>query len=774
MRIRILTIIGPMVPLLSGLHSPLARADEKPPEQSPPSSPLEATNQEMMLTFQISAKGSGLPVSKAEVRWNDTVVYSDARGSVRLTLKAPFTGSVTISRKGFETIKLGLDEIPKAGVYEVRLYPSTPDDDVIIVTGKRKSSISYKSVSIEEASKVAPGGDPAQIVKLLPGVQSTSGGGRGGGGRGGGGGNQVVVQGSGPYDTRYFIDDLEVPFIFHSFGDLSVIPGDMLRSVEFESAGFGAEHGDATGGIITLRTKEDIPERAKTNFVLNIPFYSGILYTTPLSESSALTVGVRRSYIDFFLQKFLDARANKSGDKSSNITLAPYFSDAEVQYLTKNDDGHTKLTLVTAYDGIKAVVPGGFSPGASGQSDINFLTRFADIGVERQQRLSKEWKYVTTPQIYYYRSTFTINEIDVDNTTLKVRAPTHFTRRLDKDESLYLGLDPEHTSAKTSAYAPRLNFDDPTFDIEDAPLVKTTDEESFLNVAGWAAVDQKFGPVTVTPGVRVTQNGQIKKVVADPRLRTRYAVSEEVSIKAAVGQYSDSPQPGEASPERGNPDLNFIRAYHYVLGLETKWGELWNTDLSVYYKTGKSLVESDTSQNYANRGSMRSQGFEALIRRNLTGRLFGWLSYTYSKTEERDSGDKPWRTAAYDQTHIATLVGNYKLTGTWDLGGRYNHHTGSTYDTIEDSVYNANLDKYQARPKESDINNGRTPPINSVTVYASHDFLYDTWKLVLRFGLEQYWYKPQVDSVSYNYNYTKTQNVNSLTAIPFLELKGEL
>lgn len=42
----------------------------------------------------------------------------------------------------------------------------------------------------------------------------------------------------------------------------------------------------------------------------------------------------------------------------------------------------------------------------------------------------------------------------------------------------------------------------------------------------------------------------------------------------------------------------------------------------------------------------------------------------------------------------------------------------------------------------------------------------------MRFGVEQYWPKPQVERISYNY--TKSEEAYGLTAIPFFELKGEL
>ena len=719
------------------------------------------------VTLTILAKGSRIPLGKAEVRCGDETVFSDPSGLASITLPPSGDGVVTVTRVGYEKLVVKYAVLRGHDKYTVRLYPGKPDDNVVLVQGHRNNSVSRTTVSIDEASKVAPGGDPAQVVKLLPGVQT------GGGGRGGGGGGDVVVQGSGPHDSRYYIDDLEVPFIFHGFADLSVIPGDMLRSVDFDSAGFGVEYGNATGGIITLHTKEEIPERAQTAFVLNLPFYSGVLYTAPLSESSSITVGIRRSYIDFFLKEYLDRRNRRNKDKSTQVTLAPYFSDAEAQYLKKVDDGHDKVTFLGAYDGMKAVVPANFASGTSGLADINFYTAFADLGWERERRLDAHWKYVTTPQLYYYETVATLGDtLNADQSVQQIRVPTHVTRRLSKDENLYLGVDPDVTLAATSLYAPQFRRDDPTFDPEDAPSIKTVEKDQYANLAAWAAVDVKLGEMIVTPGVRTYFDGETKKSTTDPRIKARYGLSEVHSLKAGVGQYSESPTANQASAKRGNPHLDFIVSDHYVVGLESAWNDTWSTDFSVYYKTARGLIRSDNVANYANKGFMHTRGFETLIRRNQTGRLFGWLSYTYSKSEEKQEATSPWRTATYDQTHVLTAVGDYKFTGTWDVGARYAYHTGSTYDTVSGSVFNANLDKYESRSGDSDINNGRLPPYNSLTAYFNHDFLYDSWKLGLRFGVEQYWFRPQVSQVSYNDNYSKTEKVTTLTTVPFLELKG--
>jgi len=715
-------------------------------------------------TLRVRAKGTGVPLSKVDVTVAGAKITSDPKGEVKVFVPAAGKGAVTFSRNGFVTLEVPFDDLRPPGEFDVFLYPTVGDDDVIIITGRKKPQVSRKTVSIEESRKIAPGGDPAQVVKLLPGVQQ-----RGGGD--GGFGNQFVVRGSGPRDSRYYIDGLEVPFIFHGIGNLSVIPAPLMSEVEFDAGGFGPEYGNATGGVITIRTVSEIPERPYTEFIVNIPFYSGLFHTRPLSEKESLTVGVRRSYIDAVIKAVLKRRNQEDG---AEMTFVPYFADGQIVYLKKDDSGHTKITLLTATDGLKAAVPSDSFADEDGRISLAFSTAFANLGVERAGRIDREWRYVTTPQVFYIKSAADFVGNEFGSKLYVMRAPTEVTQRLSKDEELVFGVDPAYGAAKIDVSAIDFRPGDPTFDPEDAPKRTIESTVRFSTFSAWTGIDHRLVDVILTPGVRAHYNGQIKQTSVDPRLRGRYLLDDEHTLKAAVGQYSQSPDPGQASEEFGNSELTFTRSIHYVLGLETKWGDAWTTDVQTFYKTAKGAVTGHPEDRYDNEGSFRSRGAEVFIRRNLTGRLFGWLSYTYSKTEERDSDAEPFRDSRYDQTNVVNLVGSYKLTALWEIGSRYNHHTGDTRTPVADAVYNVNLDKYQARRVDGDEASERLPSYNALTLYGTKQFLFDTWKMALKFGMESYWPKPQIAGVGYNYDYSEEEESKGLTAIPFLELRGEL
>ncbi len=127
---------------------------------------------------------------------------------------------------------------------------------------------------VKKSRRVAPNDDPAQVTKLLPGVQTAA------------FGSDIAVRGSGPEDSQYYVDRFRVASVFHAINDLSVVPDQLIEGVEFYAGVLGAQFGDATGGVIVLKTRNDIPEVSRTDVRVNVPFYSAVYHERPLSETS--------------------------------------------------------------------------------------------------------------------------------------------------------------------------------------------------------------------------------------------------------------------------------------------------------------------------------------------------------------------------------------------------------------------------------------------------------------------------------------------------------
>jgi hypothetical protein len=714
---------------------------------------MESKVGDVAVKLRFLQKGGGGPLRKVEIRIGDKKYFSDPDG--RAVVEVPAAASeVVFIRAGFQTSSLPAQEVRVLSELEVFLYPALGSDDEVIVRGRRRPAISKKVISSEEASRVAPGGDPGQVTKLMPGVTTQP------------GQSEVTIRGSKPADSAYYLDDIKVPFIYHAIGNLSVLPASVVDEVEFSAGGFGPEYGDATGGVVVLRSKNEIPERPKTKFTLNMPLYSSIYHERPLSETSAILVGTRRSYLELILPKVLP--------KDSGVTVVPYFRDYQAIYLSKVDNGYDKLSLLASADGLRATAPGDLSTDESGSGKFLIQTYFGAVAFERLRNLEGGWSVSTTPQTVYTDNKFEVSDLKFRVRAQTFRIPVEFSKRLSRDERFYVGADASYVPYNVTYYGPRFDPDDPFYDVEEAPRDQFNVKGANFDFSTWMARDFKLpNNGIITPGARAFYLSQINRAAVDPRIQYRQDVGGGQTVKGAIGQYSQFPKNGEPSKDFGNPHLDFPKARHYILGLETKWNDRWDTDFQFFYKDVLSLIRTDVVTNYNNKGRLQSYGAEAFIRRALTERWFGWFSYTWSKTRERKDEESQWYPGDNDQTHVVNLSGSYRMSATWDFGGRLGYHTGDTYTSkLGDAVYNANLDKYQSRAANS-VNAARLPDYNELSIFSSHDGLFDQWKSTVRWGVEYFWFKRQAYGAQPNYDYSKEEYFRGVPPIPYLELRGE-
>jgi hypothetical protein len=82
----------------------------------------------------------------------------------------------------------------------------------------------------------------------------------------------------------------------------------------------------------------------------------------------------------------------------------------------------------------------------------------------------------------------------------------------------------------------------------------------------------------------------------------------------------------------------------------------------------------------------QAYGMELLVRRPLSKRLTGWVSYTLSRSTREAhyltaSGSEATATIVgdYDRTHVLNVLGAYDLGRRWRFGARFMFYTGSPY-----------------------------------------------------------------------------------------------
>jgi len=118
----------------------------------------------------------------------------------------------------------------------------------------------------------------------------------------------------------------------------------------------------------------------------------------------------------------------------------------------------------------------------------------------------------------------------------------------------------------------------------------------------------------------------------------------------------------------------------YELSIESYYKDFRNI---VDYRNGADLIFNESIETEITSGIGRSYGLEFYLRKQ-SGRLTGWLSYTLSKTELKVESQDPslainageWYAANYDKRHDISLVLNYQISKTWDIGMNFTYQSG--------------------------------------------------------------------------------------------------
>lgn len=217
----------------------------------------------------------------------------------------------------------------------------------------------------------------------------------------------------------------------------------------------------------------------------------------------------------------------------------------------------------------------------------------------------------------------------------------------------------------------------------------------------WAAVDWRSGPWAVTLGARVDGWGLMPNTwrwSADPRLSVRYAVNDRLSLRASAGLAHQQPTVLINLPVS---DLAGLRdglqeGAHFELGADAALPLGLDASASLFYEPIFRAVEyglEDLLQNQARLTDTpglpgRAYGVELMLRHAASGRWFGWLSYTFLRSERlrrvyefSTTGDVTgsalrWLPFDYDQAHVVNLTGGVVLPYGFRVSAGLHFNTG--------------------------------------------------------------------------------------------------
>ncbi|MGC6419041.1 MAG: TonB family protein [Bradymonadia bacterium] len=730
------------------------------------------------LTGTVLQKGTRRPVVGLTVRLPKRGLETLTDENGRFAFEAIKAGRVLIELDDPDHYNLEDEEVVEAAKeLEVKYYiePTGLNENQVTVVGRRvKKEVARRTLTVQEIRKI-PGasGDALKVVENLPGVARTplSLGG-------------LIVRGSNFGDSGAIVDRHFIPIPFHFGGLRSVIASEMIESIDFYPGNFGVENGRFSGGLIDIRLRRPRSDRFSGRFEADV-FDSGVFLEGPLTEHLSIAVGARRSYIDFLIGSAL-------GEIDDiNFQTVPRYYDYQL-ILDYRKGRHQLKTFINGSDDEMVFVlnePPAGNAALRGQLEnrIGFVRGYASWTWRITDQLSNELSASLS------RNILLLNfgpDIRVDNQAWQLTVREDLEYNISERFKWRTGFDYDGFFGTLD-----LNLPLPPKEggggqrgrsYSSVDFIEITRDFTLTNPAIWTELQAFFldKRLLLVPGLRGEYDLLIEDYIVDPRITARFELlKDETAIKAGVGLFSQRPSPDESDKDFGDPDIEFERAVHVSVGVEQKLTELLEIDVVGFYKHLYNLIRpvtqsgiedvfaAEPERRLENNGMGRSYGLELLFRHAPSERFFGWLSYTLMRSERRQDDGSGYRPFDFDQTHVLTVLGQYKLTNTWEVGARFQYSTGRPQTPFTGSVYNSDTDSYEGIPGEP--NSARVPPYHRLDLRVDRNWIFDTWILSAYFEIQNVYNRANPERLNPNYDFTNATYSSGLPIIPSLGVRGQ-
>jgi TonB family protein len=567
--------------------------------------------------------------------------------------------------------------------------------ETIVVGARRREEVSRISLRGAEIEQI-PGtfGDPFRVIQTLPGVSSVV--------------SLLpfpVVRGSSPSSTGFLLDGIRVPLLFHLLLATSVIHPDFIDEIQFFPGGAPAPYGGYVGGIVDGRTARARPDERLVDIDLNL-LQTGALVRGPVPGLGAtVTAAGRYGYPGFLL-----------GLATNQISLS--YWDYQLRLDGGNAANGWTAFLFGARDELDtpAATAAPTDPNPPLQPSLVLGFHRLDLREHRTQgRLEETFRAV----LGYDRTVSMGTDFSVWSAEPSISA------QWTQSEQLRLagGVSGAFRDVQQGAAAVAATN---AFSSLTASIGKVYTESSYLE-----AIWRPTPTLLLRPGVRadVYEDDTATKGAADPRLTARYRLFERnlpeltagsddraVWLKASAGIYHQPPRFVLPLPGLDIMPLKYglLRSYQTSLGadvplrnrLEVSLEGFFNymdptifdlslNSTSVVTAANQTVLPTNIvmppmdAQQFIDRLTMpqlgRAYGFEVLLRRRSKTGVFGWISYTLSRSERYRDGS--WAPYDFDRTHLFNLVAGMPLRRNWDLGVRLQYESGRPTTTT--AGYNA-------------------------------------------------------------------------------------
>jgi hypothetical protein len=615
---------------------------------------------------------------------------------------------------------------------------------------KIESPVSVRIIGIDEIEK-NPGGnrDISKVIQSFPGVASTP-----------AFRNDVIVRGGGPNENRFYIDNVEIPYLNHfstqgsSGGPVGIINVDFVQSVDFISGAFPASKGNALSSILNFTFVDGNKEKMKYRATVGASDL-GLTIDGPAGKKGTLLLSVRRSYLKFLFSAL-------------KLPFLPSYNDFQLKYKI-NLNTKNELTLI----------------GLGAKDDFSFNLKANDTEFQRYILdyipVQKQYSYVTGLVLKHFRDngydTWVLSRNYLNNSQYKylknietdankildylsgegeIKARFERTILGEKGFRLSYGAGYEYAHYRNSTFK-RIYY---------GGLEQEINYNTNLKLGKFSAFGQVSRSyfnknLSLSFGVRTDANtystGMSNPVnQLSPRFSASYSLTDNLNLNFSTGRYYQLPPYTALGYSNSSGvfinkqnKLKYIAADHIVAGLELLPSENIQLTLEGFFKNYSrypfsvrdSVPLSSKSVDYGIFGDEelvstsrgRAYGLELLARLKEFRKINLVFSYTYVRSEFRGL-DSKMIPSSWDNKHLLNLTATKILNHNWEIGIKWRFVGGAPYTAydLEKSSYKAAWDlQGQGYLDYSKFNSSRLKAFHQLDVRIDKQYFFSGWSLML-------------------------------------------
>ncbi|ALJ01515.1 TonB-dependent receptor [Rufibacter tibetensis] len=542
--------------------------------------------------------------------------------------------------------------------------------------------------------------DILRVVLTLPGVKSV-----------GEGSTGMNVRGGSTDQNLILFNDATIYNPSHLFGFFSAFNPDIIKSVELHKSNVPARYGGRLSSVLEITTRDGNKKKLAGSGGIGLLTSRLTLEGPIIKDKTSFMVAGRSTYSNWLLKKLpqesfkkssasfydLNAQINHEFDSKNTLYLSSYLSKDKFRlgsdslYNFSNQNASVKWKHIF-HNQLYSVVTGAYSRYGYGVNSENNPVNAADLAFSMNQaNLQADFNYFLNSKhtvdfgassILYNVSPGSLTPVGSESLVMRdvlqkekaLESALYVSDQIDISPrfSVYLGL----RYSMFNALGPREAY---TY----APNVPKN-ESTILDTVSYSsgkAIATYHGPeYRVSARLGLTDHTSIKASFNRMRQYIHMLSNTATMSPTDTWKLSDANIRPQVGDQFALGYYQNFRANTVELSVEGYYKKMKDF---LDYRNGADIILNHHIETDVANAEGKAYGVEMMLKK-MTGKLNGWVSYTYSRTLVRLNNPQvseiinqgKWYPSNFDKPHDFTMISNYRFSQRFSTSLNFTYSTG--------------------------------------------------------------------------------------------------